>query len=72
MHHLDAVLTGEAFDGLGVLLTDLPEGRRRWNPEAPLPAQERAHLPDCLQLGHVPLQEDPVQRPALEGHVIPQ
>jgi hypothetical protein len=40
--------------------------------EASLPAQERAHLSYRLKLGDVSLQEDPVDRPDLEGHVVAQ
>ena len=53
-------------------VTDLPERRRRRDYKPPLPTQELTHPAHGLQLRHVRLQEDPVDRPASERDVIPQ
>src|SRR5664280_511903 len=48
---------------------DLPERRRRRDDKAALPAQELTHPAHGLQLRHVRLQENPVDRPGRERDV---
>ncbi len=72
MDHGDAVAFGEAVDGGHVAVADLPERRPRRDDEPPLPAEEPAHQAHPLQLGHIGLEEDPVDRPASERHMVPE
>jgi hypothetical protein len=69
-HHRDVVRRGEAVDRPNVPVSDLAEGSRRRDREPTLPAQELAHPTHRLQLRHVRLQEDPIDTPAGERHMI--
>jgi hypothetical protein len=70
--HRDVVGLGEAVHLGDVRRADPAERRRRRDPKPALLAQEVADHPDRLQLGHIALQEDPVDRPAGERHVVAQ
>jgi len=72
MDDRDLVLFRILMDGFDVAIADLAKSGRRGNLEPPLPAQEKADLSDRLQLWHVRLHEDSVDRTALECHVVPQ
>jgi hypothetical protein len=67
--HLDLALGHEPVDPLHVAAADLPQHRRRRDRE-PAIEQEPDHLPQRLQPRRIPVQEQPVDRPDPEGHVI--
>jgi hypothetical protein len=66
-------LRGRELVHLGhIRIADLAERRRRRDREAALPVQVLTNPSDRLQLGHVGLQEDPVDRTAGEPDVVSQ
>ena len=67
--HRDLVIEHELVDLVHVAAADLAQHRRRRDREPPI-QQEPDHLPLRHQSRDVPLQEQPVDRPDLEGHVI--
>jgi hypothetical protein len=67
-----AVGFSPAMDGGHVRFANLAEGGRRWDRKAALPIEERAHLADGLQLGHVRLQKDAIDGATGQGDVIAQ
>ena len=67
--HRNLVLGDEPLDRLDVLAADPPQHRRRGNRKAAI--QEKPdHLKLRLQPRHIPLKEQPVDRPNLERDVI--
>src|SRR5438552_13874299 len=58
----NAVSFGPAVDRGHVGFADLAEGSRRWDRKTTLVIEEQAHLADRLQLGHVGLQNDAIDR----------
>lgn len=66
----DALGLGPALYRLYVTPADLSESGRRRDLVAPLPVEEDADQPDRLQLGHVGLQEDAVDRSHSQGHLV--
>lgn len=67
--HRDVVVEGELVDRVGVVAAHLAQHGRRGD-RKPAIQQEPDHLPLGLQSRDVPLQEQPIHRPDLEGHVI--
>src|SRR5438132_2104555 len=63
---------GPAVDLGHIGFADLAEGGRRGNRKATLPMQKPAHLADGLQLGHVRLQEDAIDRATGQRDVVAQ
>jgi hypothetical protein len=72
VEHRDPVCLGKAMNLGHVRRADLPERRRGRNRETPLPPQVLTHPTHRLQLGHIGLQEDPVDRTTGEPDVISQ
>jgi len=72
MPHRNAVRGGEPMNLGNIGIADLPERcrGRDWVPA--LPAQELIHPAHGLQLRHIGLQEDPVDRTTGERDVVPQ
>jgi hypothetical protein len=68
-HDRDLMIDDELIDRRHIRTADPPQHRRRRDREPPI-QQEPDHLALCLQPRHVPLQEQPVDRPDLEGHMI--
>ena len=67
--HRDLVLGDEPLDRLDVLTADAAQHRRRGD-RKPSIKQKPDHLKLGLQPWHVPLKEQPVNRPDLERDVI--
>ena len=66
------VLGGEAFDRFDERLAPRRDHRGRRDLKAQVPGQEPHHLPDPLQLRHVQVQVEPVDRLDLEQHMTSQ
>jgi len=66
------MLLSKAVNGFPILIANLAKSSGRRNLELFLPAQEFTHIPNRLQFGYVGLQEDSIQRAALECDMIPQ
>jgi hypothetical protein len=72
IHHRDALDPREPVYLGHVGSADLPESRRRGDLVSTLPAQEPTHPTHRLQLRHIGLQKDPVNRTTGERDVIAQ
>jgi hypothetical protein len=66
------LLGGEAFDRFTECLAPRRDHRGRGDLKAQVPGQETHHLPDPLQLRHVQVQVEPVDRLDLEQHMTSQ
>jgi len=72
VHDRNMVSFRKPVDRLHVFIADSAKRGRGRNRELPLPAQERAYVPDGLKPGYVGLQENAIDGTAPEGHVIPE
>jgi len=72
LHNGNLMLLSKAVNGFPILIANLAKSSGRRNLELFLPAQEFTHIPNRLQFGYVGLQEDSIQRAALECDMIPQ
>ena len=68
-HPWDLTLGDEPVDRLDVLAADPPEHHRRGNRKAAI-QQKPDHLKLRLQPRHVAVEEQPVDRPDLERHMV--
>jgi hypothetical protein len=64
------MVDGEVFDRFDERLAPRRDHRGRRDLKAQVPGQEPDHLPDPLQVGHVQVQVEPVDRLNLEHHVL--